>query len=165
MKVDGWNLNLRQIITTFMTKRTMLRMKKKHPIAYRPWKSQGTASGVSMSATGHSNRMLRLTVVHNICNSSSSHLSRASVKSSSIDLAEEIAYRHSKPRPSKMLYPLPKMQMIRLMSLLPRQFRRHRRRRSVMVLDAVRNHLARRLPQRSPCGRRRGLLRRKVAMV
>jgi hypothetical protein len=54
IKVDGWYLNLKQIITTFMTKRTMLRMKKKHPIAYRPWKSKGTASDVSVSAVGDS---------------------------------------------------------------------------------------------------------------
>jgi hypothetical protein len=55
MKVDGWYLNLKQIITTLITKRTMLRMKKKHPIAYRPWKSKGTESDVSAYAFGHSN--------------------------------------------------------------------------------------------------------------
>jgi hypothetical protein len=47
MKVDGWNLNLRDIITTLMRKRTMLNRKKMHPIVYRPWKSQGTVSDVS----------------------------------------------------------------------------------------------------------------------
>lgn len=42
MKVDGWNLNLREIIKTLMRKRKMLSRKKKHPIVYRPRKSHGT---------------------------------------------------------------------------------------------------------------------------
>jgi hypothetical protein len=31
-KVEGWNLNLRDIMEMLKTKRTMLSMKKKHPI-------------------------------------------------------------------------------------------------------------------------------------
>lgn len=42
MKVDGWNLNLKDMITTFIMKRAMLKRKKMQPMVYRPRKSQGT---------------------------------------------------------------------------------------------------------------------------
>lgn len=109
--------------------------------------------------------VLRLTVVHDICDASSGHLFQASVKSSSIDPARESTHRHSKPRPSKMLYPLLKMQMIDLMVLLLRQVRRHRRRRSFMVLNTIRDNLMRRLSQWGPTSRRCRLLRWEVAMA
>jgi hypothetical protein len=64
-----------------------------------------------------------------------------------------------------MLYALLEMQMINLMVLLLRQVRRHRRRRSVVVLNTIRNNLTRRLSQRRPCSRWCRLLRWKVAMV
>jgi hypothetical protein len=64
-----------------------------------------------------------------------------------------------------MLYALLKMQMIDLMVLLLRQVRRHRRRRSIMVLNTIRDYLTRRLSQWSPCSRRCRLLRWKVAMA
>jgi hypothetical protein len=46
-KVEGWNLNLKDIMEMLKTKRTMLSMKKKQPIVYLPWKSQGTEGDVS----------------------------------------------------------------------------------------------------------------------
>ena len=107
----------------------------------------------------------RLTVVYNICDASSSHLFPSSVRSSPTGQAPVGAHRHSKPSPSKMLYPLLKMQMINLMVLLLRQLRRHRRRRSIMVLDTIRDSLMRRLSQWGPSGRRCRLLRWEVAMA
>jgi hypothetical protein len=47
-KVEGWNLNLKDIIVMLKTKRTMLSMKKKQPIVYLPRKSQGTEGDVSV---------------------------------------------------------------------------------------------------------------------
>ena len=46
--VEGWNLNLKDIIVMLKTKRTMLSMKKKQPIVYLPRKSQGTEGDVSV---------------------------------------------------------------------------------------------------------------------
>lgn len=64
-----------------------------------------------------------------------------------------------------MLNPLLKMQMINLVVLLLRQLRRHRRRRSIMVLNTIRDNFMRRLSQWGPSGRRCRLLRWKVAMA
>jgi hypothetical protein len=41
-KVEGWNLNLRDIIVMLKRKRPILSRKKMTPIVYRPWKSHGT---------------------------------------------------------------------------------------------------------------------------
>jgi hypothetical protein len=49
-KVEGWNLNLREIIVTLKRNRTMFMRKKKQPIVYLPWKSHGTGSSVSFVA-------------------------------------------------------------------------------------------------------------------
>ena len=73
-KVEGWNLNLKDIIVMLKTKRTMLSMKKKQPIVYRPRKSQGTEEVMSASSSFGWIGTMQLTMVDHVCNPSSSHL-------------------------------------------------------------------------------------------
>jgi hypothetical protein len=51
-KVEGWNLNLKEIITMLKMKRPILSRKKTQPIVYRPWKSHGTVKVLSALSFG-----------------------------------------------------------------------------------------------------------------
>jgi hypothetical protein len=97
-------------------KRPILSRKKTQPIVYRPWKSHGTVKVVSaLSLTGSFGRTGEMLATYSDISRlqylqwPSGH-NRQQVSRRS-DSTSSSTYRHSKPRPSKMLYPLTKMHM------------------------------------------------------